>query len=98
MTSIALSSRSYDNIQVDWVEPEDCEVDGYMVTYQLINQDQCLPVEGDVLQEGTTDTRILLRALEAYSTYEVGVLAIADSIEGEIETASGITSESGIHI
>ena len=55
-------------------------------------------MEDDVRQETTTDTSILLQGLEAYSTYEVSVSAINDGGEVEIETGSGIRSESGRHI
>ena len=98
MTSLAFNSPLYDNLLTDWIGPEDCVVNSYIVSYQLTNQDQCLPIEGDLTQETTTDTSILLQRLEAYSTYEVSVSAINDGGEGEIETGSGITSESGRHI
>ena len=92
---MAFSSSSYDNLQVDWVEPKDCIVNRYFVSYRLTNKDQCLPIEGDVLQENSTATSILIQGLEAYSSYEVSVSAIADGGEGEIETGSGITSGTG---
>ena len=71
MTSLAFNSPLYDNLLIDWIGPEDCIVNRYIVSYRLTNQDQCLPIEDDVTQETTTDTNVLLQGLEAYSTYEV---------------------------
>ena len=98
MTSMTISSTSYENLLIDWTGPEDCTVKRYLISYRLTRQDQCLPVEGDLKQETTTDTSILLQGLEAYSTYEILVLAINDGGEGEIKTENGITNESGRRI
>ena len=95
---MVFNSPLYDSLQVYWIEPEDCIVNTYLVSYRLTNLDQCLPMESDLTQETTTDANILLQGLEAYSTYEVSVLAINDGGEGEIETGNGITSASGRHI
>ena len=85
-----------DSLDVSWVVPiGPCLPDDYTVQYQLTNLEQCDKSGGNKTTFGTiTGTSVMITGLEAFSTYDVFVLANNDAGYSEIGS-SGSTDSKG---
>ncbi|XP_033636809.1 receptor-type tyrosine-protein phosphatase F-like [Asterias rubens] len=70
-----------------------CLASNYLVTYELINLDQC--GEGDQSDGSlsTTDTTITVEGLHPYSTYKISVTSRNEAGDGPTKSKSAITTE-----
>ena len=101
VTGLTISRIRHDQLRVSWTSPgtnpdNPCLAADYLVTYELINLEQCQEVDhAGVLSLNTTDTSVIIEGLEAYSTYRVNVTSRNEAGFGSSKTRSKITGERG---
>ena len=96
--NIKVSNISPYELQLDWDAPASgCLPDKYIAEYKLQNQDQCLPMYGNmrVQVRNVTNTSGTLSNLKPYSTYMIYVTGLNSA--GNSTTAMSIwtTPEAG---
>ena len=91
----------HDQLRVAWRAPgtnpnNPCLATDYLVTYELINLEQCQEVnDAGVSLLNTTDTSVIIEGLEAYSTYNINVTSRNEAGFGSSKARSKITGERG---
>ncbi|XP_038066650.1 receptor-type tyrosine-protein phosphatase delta-like [Patiria miniata] len=75
---LTVNGNRHSNLDLTWDAPgtshdHPCPVSDYLVTFYLINLEQCLDVHQYGGSLNTNDTSITLHGLKAYSTYNVSV-------------------------
>ncbi|XP_071799478.1 receptor-type tyrosine-protein phosphatase F-like [Asterias amurensis] len=99
VTGLSISRIQHDQLQVSWAAPgtdpgNPCLATDYLVTYELINLEQCQEVDhAGISSLNTSDTSVIIEGLKAYSTYRVNVISINEAGNGTATTKSKITSE-----
>ncbi|XP_033636805.1 neogenin-like [Asterias rubens] len=100
VTGLTISRIQHDRLRVSWTAPHGtnpdtpCLATDYLVTYELINLEQCQEVnDAGVSSLNTTDTSVIIEGLEAYSTYRVIVTSRNEAGNGTATTRSKITGE-----
>ncbi|XP_033636860.1 receptor-type tyrosine-protein phosphatase F-like [Asterias rubens] len=78
VANVAVSPIGHNQLTVSWDAPltdnqSPCPATDYLVTYDLINLEQCQEVSRDVEILTTTYTTITINRLDAFSTYRVTV-------------------------
>ena len=81
VASVTVSPTSQNQLTVSWDTPptdnqSPCPATDYLVTYDLINLEQCEEVSRGFDTLNTTATTITIDRLEAFSTYRVTVTSI----------------------
>ncbi|XP_071800003.1 uncharacterized protein [Asterias amurensis] len=81
VASVTVSPTSHNQLTVSWDTPltdnqSHCPATDYLVTYDLMNLEQCEGVSRGVETLTTTKTTITITRLEAFSTYRVTVTSI----------------------
>ncbi|XP_071800019.1 protein sidekick-2-like [Asterias amurensis] len=102
VTGLTISRIQHDRLRVSWTAPPGtnpdtpCLATDYLVTYELINLEQCQVVnDAGVSSLNTTDTSVIIEGLKAYSKYRVYVTPRNEAGNGTATTRSKITGEKG---
>ncbi|XP_038066629.1 receptor-type tyrosine-protein phosphatase delta-like [Patiria miniata] len=73
----SVTVSGHDELNVQWkasTKPDNsCPVTDYLVTYELINLEQCQEMQGNSQTRNTSTTAISIQGLKAYSKYNVTV-------------------------
>ena len=86
------------NLSLSWKAPRadrqnPCRASNYLITYELLNLDQCQEVHRYGGSVNSSRTSVRLHGLEAYSTYRVVVIPVNDAGNGTAISAEGTTLE-----
>ena len=94
--SLTVTQASNHSLNISWTKPShECSISYYNVTHQPICFDQCMdPVDPEETYNITKDTKVTIKGLQPYSTYNISVTAWSGGLKGYTETNSGQTSES----
>ena len=99
VTGLTISRIRHDQLRMAWGAPgtnsdNPCLATDYLVTYELINLEQCQEVDdAGVSSLNTTDTSVIIEGLKAYSKYRVYVTPRNEAGNGTATTSSKITGE-----
>ncbi|XP_071800009.1 protein sidekick-2-like [Asterias amurensis] len=98
VTALTFNHIQHDQLGVTWIAPANrdnpCLAIDYLVTYELINLEQCQKVDhAGILSLNTSDTSVIIEGLEAYSTYRVNVTSRNEAGFGSSKARSKITGE-----
>ncbi|XP_071800021.1 protein sidekick-2-like [Asterias amurensis] len=99
VTDFTISRKRHDQLRVSWTAPgtnsgNPCLASSYLVTYELINLEQCQEVDNAGISSlNTSDTSVLIEGLKAHSKYRVSVIARNEAGDGTATTKSKITGE-----
>ncbi|XP_071795860.1 receptor-type tyrosine-protein phosphatase F-like isoform X2 [Asterias amurensis] len=100
VTALTISHIQHDILRVAWEAPgtnrgNPCLAIDYLVTYELINLEQCQEVDHTGVSSliHTSDTSVIIRGLKAHSTYRVNVFSRNEAGHGTVTTSSKITGE-----
>ena len=99
VTNVTVSSISDTQLTISWAVPVTdaqgpCPAIDYLVTYALINLEQCQMVNRRSDTLNTTATTITIDGLEAYSTYRVNVTSRNQAGSSTPATSTTRTEES----
>ncbi|XP_038066639.1 receptor-type tyrosine-protein phosphatase T-like [Patiria miniata] len=95
---LTVEGTSHNSVSLLWDAPGTsqeypCLASDYLVTFDLINLEQCLEVHQHGGSVTTTDTSITLQGLKAYSTYNVSITPRNEAGNGTISSLRFITRE-----
>ncbi|XP_071800000.1 receptor-type tyrosine-protein phosphatase F-like [Asterias amurensis] len=99
VTDFTISRKRHDQLRVSWTAPgtnsgNPCLASSYLVTYELINLEQCQEVDhAGISSLNTSDTSVLIEGLKAHSKYRVSVISRNEAGDGTATAKSKITSE-----
>ncbi|XP_071800004.1 protein sidekick-2-like [Asterias amurensis] len=99
VTNVTVSSINDTQLTISWAVPVTdaqghCPAIDYLVTYDLINREQCQMVNRRIDSLITTATTITIDGLEAYSTYRVNVTSRNQAGNSTAVTSTTRTEES----
>ncbi|XP_038066583.1 angiopoietin-1 receptor-like [Patiria miniata] len=95
---LTVQGTSHNGVTLLWEVPGTsqeypCPTSDYLVTFDLINLEQCLEVHQHGGSVTTTNTSITLRGLKAYSTYNVSITPRNQAGNGTTSSAQFTTGE-----